>query len=109
MPFVCALAGACFLISSFFLVRDKAAVKSFVSGETEENRSLITNSQDDEEYDGDEELESANDVETSDEVSKIKAFDYSNKIKSSVGRIHQPIPNGSIQEHQEPSFDPMKV
>ena len=43
-PFVCALGGACFLIASFFLVKDKAAIAKLVRGETEENKSLINNS-----------------------------------------------------------------
>ena len=41
MPFVTALAGACFLISSFYLIRDRAAVTAIVTGHSDENRTLL--------------------------------------------------------------------
>ncbi len=41
MPFATALAGACFLISSFYLIRDRAAVTAIVTGHSDENRTLL--------------------------------------------------------------------
>lgn len=41
MPFVTALSGACFLVSSFYLPRDRQVVKATVSGHSDENRTLL--------------------------------------------------------------------
>lgn len=47
MPFVTCLGGACFLIASFYLIKDRAAVQAVVSGLTEENRTLLSQDDDD--------------------------------------------------------------
>ena len=41
MPFATVLSGACFLVSSFYLIRDREAVKAIVNGQTDENRTLL--------------------------------------------------------------------
>lgn len=52
-PFVCALGGACFLVASFYLVKDRTTMSVLVSGESEENRTLIRNSLDNDDSDDD--------------------------------------------------------
>lgn len=47
MPFVTCLGGACFLIASFYLIKDRAAVQAVVTGLTEENRTLLSQDDDD--------------------------------------------------------------
>ena len=49
MPFATALSGACFLIASFYLIKDRAVVKATVTGHSEENRTLLNHG----EYDDD--------------------------------------------------------
>ena len=60
MPFVTVLAGACFLISSFYLIRDRKAVKAIVNGQTDENRTLLDHG------DGDSDGGASNDIPNGD-------------------------------------------
>ena len=60
MPFVTVLAGACFLISSFYLIRDREAVRAIVNGQTDENRTLLDHG------DGDSDGGASNDIPNDD-------------------------------------------
>ena len=70
MPFITALAGACFLISSFYLINDRAAVKATVTGNTDENRTLLNHG----DYDEDGVIDCGND-EASDKNDDVVSDD----------------------------------
>ncbi|XP_028400378.1 protein spinster homolog 3-like [Dendronephthya gigantea] len=75
MPFITALSGACFLISSFYLVKDRAVVKASVAGHSEENRTLLNHGDyDNSSADGDNEEE----IENGDVTSEVAHDDVTN-------------------------------
>jgi hypothetical protein len=78
MPFITALAGACFLISSFYLIKDRAAVKATVTGHTDENRTLLNHGDYDEDSTTDNDVSNDvlnGDVKNSDEANDIVSDD----------------------------------
>ena len=72
MPFATVLSGACFLLSSFYLIRDREAVKAIVNGQTDENRTLLDHGDRDDESISDD--SASNDIPNGD----VKSNDVTN-------------------------------